>query len=515
MQDSHMSEQNPLQQRLTFMDFDAAARSRLKALKPLIEKAIGPALAIFFDKVRQTPETLKFFEDDKSMVDAKRRQEQHWAIISAAEYGEDYVRAVRGIGQTHARLGLEPRWYIGGYALVTEKLVHAVIEERWPSRLMRSRAEAAKVAGALSALIKAVMLDMDYVISIYLETLADQHRRAEDARAATAKATTDAVKVIATALGNLAKGDLVSRIDAGLASSFDGVKRDFNAAIDKLHETMAAVDTASQAIKTGAGEMAQAADDLSHRIEQQAASLEQSAAALAQLTTSVKQTAEAAVDVSRGVGAAKQDAQQSETVVQQAIGAMSEIEASSQKISNIIGVIDEIAFQTNLLALNAGVEAARAGEAGRGFAVVAQEVRALAQRSAEAAKEIKSLIVTSSEKVNAGVELVGATGQSLHRIIERVMDIDRRVTTITAMAKEQADGLGGVNDAIRQMDRLTQQNAGMVEQATAATRGFEGETDELIRLVKRFEIANDTSGSGRQGQSLSIRRARLAAFANS
>jgi methyl-accepting chemotaxis protein len=507
-----MSEIDPLQQRLTFLDFDAAARSRLKALKPILARAIGPALSVFYDKVRRTPETAKFFKDDNHMAGAKSRQEQHWAIIGSAEYGEDYVRAVKGIGKAHARLGLEPRWYIGGYALLTEQLVHAVVEDQWPGFLGKNKAAASRMAGSLSALLKAILLDMDYAISIYLETLDEDRRRAEEARAEASRKTAEAMRAMAMALERLAGGDLVSRVDSDLASEFLGLKRDFNSALDKLQETMEAVVTASGAIRSGSEELAQASDDLARRTEQQAASIEESAAALAELTTSVKQSADAAQDVSRGIATAKQDAQRSEAVVKQAIGAMSEIEASSQKISSIIGVIDEIAFQTNLLALNAGVEAARAGDAGRGFAVVAQEVRALAQRSAEAAKEIKDLIVTSSEKVAAGVGLVAETGESLHRIIGSVIDIDRRVSTIAASAKEQSGGLDGVNSAIHQMDHLTQQNAAMVEEANAATRGLENETEELMRVVARFKVTE--AGSGRHSQSLAVQRARLAAFAS-
>nr|MBP6547201.1 chemotaxis protein [Phenylobacterium sp.] len=206
-----------------------------------------------------------------------------------------------------------------------------------------------------------------------------------------------------------------------------------------------------------------------------------------EITATIRQTATGAKAAAAVVLAARGDAQASGDVVQQAVAAMSQIETSAQEISQIIGVIDEIAFQTNLLALNAGVEAARAGEAGRGFAVVASEVRALAQRSAEAAKEIKALISTSSQQVNSGVQLVGQTGEALQRIVDRVAEIDGMVGEIAATAQEQSVGLAQVNTAVNQMDQVTQQNAAMVEETTAAASSLKSEAGELTRLISGFD----------------------------
>ena len=266
------------------------------------------------------------------------------------------------------------------------------------------------------------------------------------------------------------------------------LQSDFNAAMGQLKDAMTTVVTNVSAIRSGAGEISQAADDLSRRTEQQAASLEETAAALDQITATVRKTASGAKQCSDVVLAARGDAEKSGEIVRDAVGAMSAIEQSSTQISQIIGVIDEIAFQTNLLALNAGVEAARAGDAGRGFAVVASEVRALAQRSADAAKEIKTLISSSGTPVGAGVSLVGQTGEALNRIVERVAEIDGLVSEISASAQEQATGLQQVNTAVNQMDQVTQQNAAMVEQSTAASHSLAQEADVLNQSVSRFEI---------------------------
>ena len=259
-------------------------------------------------------------------------------------------------------------------------------------------------------------------------------------------------------------------------------------AMDKLQETMKAIAHNTQGVRAGAGEITQASDDLSRRTEQQAASLEETAAALDQITATVRKTAEGANEARSAAATAKTDAERSGEVVRETVNAMSGIEASSKQIGNIIGVIDEIAFQTNLLALNAGVEAARAGDAGRGFAVVATEVRALAQRSADAAKEIKTLISASSQQVDAGVKLVGETGKSLERIVAQVAKLNGLVGDIAASAQEQATGLNQVNTAVNQMDQVTQQNAAMVEQSTAASHSLADEAAELARLVGQFQI---------------------------
>ena len=296
------------------------------------------------------------------------------------------------------------------------------------------------------------------------------------------------LKEIGAGLSRLASNDLSQSISRPFGPAFEQLRLDFNLANDHLRSALGNIASGSRAIQSGSAEIAGASDDLSRRTEQQAASLEETAAALDQITATVNQAAEAAAHAKEIVGSAKLDAERSGRVVQQAVAAMSAIERSSAQIGQIIGVIDEIAFQTNLLALNAGVEAARAGEAGRGFAVVASEVRGLAQRSAQAAKEIKLLISESGSQVADGVTLVGEAGDALCRIAKQVTDISEVVTAISASAREQATGLREVNTATNQMDQITQQNAAMVEQATAACRSLAEEADNLSGLVRQFSV---------------------------
>jgi methyl-accepting chemotaxis protein len=491
--------QDSLRQRLDFIGMDHKTRAGLSKLQPLLKQSIGPALDVFYDKVKAMPETRKFFGDERHMAGAKNAQERHWTIIAAANYNDEYVNAVLKVGQTHARIGLEPRWYIGGYALVMEQLIHAVVKEQWPRLLQMAKGRPEGVAEALSCLVKAAMLDMDFAISVYLETLDEQRRKAEEAGQEAIKQERALVaNSIGVGLAKLAAKDLTYRMSGDIPEAYRKLQTDFNAAIEQLEGAMRGVTGSTDAIHSGTQEISSAADDLSRRTEQQAASLEETAAALDQITATVKKSAEGATHARQVVAAADDDAKKSAMVVREAVEAMDAIAKSARQISQIIGVIDEIAFQTNLLALNAGVEAARAGDAGRGFAVVASEVRALAQRSADAAKEIKGLISASTTQVDHGVKLVAETGKSLERIMAQVADINNVVSEIAAGAKEQATGLQEVNTAINQMDQATQQNAAMVEESTAATHSLSQETEQLAELIGQFQVARAGGDSMRR-----------------
>ncbi|UWQ42914.1 nitrate- and nitrite sensing domain-containing protein [Leisingera aquaemixtae] len=295
-------------------------------------------------------------------------------------------------------------------------------------------------------------------------------------------------------LSRLSRRDLDCTIEEAFPEEYEQLRHSFNTTVETLKDTIEQVIAATRSIHNGATEISSASDDLSNRTESQAATLEQTAAALEEMTASVKSSANGARDVERTMQEARQEAETSGEVVRNAVSAMTGIEQSSVRIAQIISVIDDIAFQTNLLALNAGVEAARAGEAGKGFAVVASEVRALAQRSADAATEIKALITDSSAHVKQGVDLVGKTGDALTSIAARVNTIAELVSNIAEGAAEQSTGLGEINTGVSQLDQVTQQNAAMVEEATAAGHMLHTDASKLAELMGQFRI-NGAAGA--------------------
>ena len=367
---------------------------------------------------------------------------------------------------------------LSGQFRLKSKSDHEVIVEGSVTPVLNRRGETERV----------VFIGTDVTENFQAVAAAEAER---DRDAASQEGVVNALKI---GLRKLADGDLTATIAQPFEAQYEQLRSNFNQAVHALHAAMEAVVQNAESIRNEAGEITNAADDLARRTERQASTLEETAAALDELTSSVKSAAEGADDASNMAREAQGKAETGGEVARRAVDAMDAIKASSQEISKITGVIDDIAFQTNLLALNAGVEAARAGEAGRGFAVVATEVRALAQRSSEAAREINELISASGQQVRSGVDLVNQTGDALSQIVGGVSDISDRVATIAASAREQSAGLHEINTAVNDLDQVTQQNAAMFEETTAASHALTSEATSLVSASERFKL----NGSARK-----------------
>ncbi|MCO5732244.1 globin-coupled sensor protein [Rhizobium sp. SSA_523] len=477
-----------LSDRLSFVGLGEQQKRQLSEMRPVITSTIGASLDVFYEKAKRNSHTAAFFSTQDRINHAKSRQEDHWGAIASGAYDGSYVDAVSAVGRTHARLGLEPRWYIGGYALILEGIIKAVVGSELKGLFFDRKAQ--QVSEKLSVVVKAALVDMDYAISVYLQELENARKRVEAERQQAQDAQTLALTALDVALRRLSDRQLNVRMTEDLSAEFTGIKGNFNQSATELDAALQEIRDAVEQVLSEVGSISSATDDMARRTEQQASALEQTAAALEEITTISSGSAQRTAEVQVVVRESADEATRSGKVVEEAISAMGQIESSSHKMTQIIGVIDEIAFQTNLLALNAGVEAARAGDQGKGFAVVAQEVRELAQRSAAAAKEIKTLIDQSSTDVNRGVDLVNRTGKALVSIGERVNVINEHITSIAQSAREQSSGIDEINSAIRSMDQITQRNAALMEETNASTQHLSGISNGLAELLGRFTTSS-------------------------
>lgn len=361
--------------------------------------------------------------------------------------------------------------------------------------LQNNRNELGVLARAMEKLREvALKSEKDAAENAEMQAQIQTERDANEAeRLAEAEAVRAAVEEIGLGIKHISGGDLTYKFETPFEGNLDELRVNFNKLIANLNDTLGAILGNAGLINDSSDNMRHSADELSKRTEQQAASLEETSAALEEITSTVQEASVQANEAADMARLAKNDTDVSGKVVNDAVSAMEGIEKASNEISNIVSVIDEIAFQTNLLALNAGVEAARAGEAGKGFAVVAQEVRELAQRSATAAKEIQALIIRSTDEISNGVELVKRTGDALAQISGHVTDIDGRISSIAAATKEQATGIQEVRNAVVDMDQMTQRNSTMVDESNTITHQLANQTKELLEAINAFKVVETAS----------------------
>lgn len=461
---------DPLKERLDYYGLADVRQGVLTGVGRALKRRLDEALDGFYRVIASRRELSAHFDSPQQMDRAKAMQAEHWlAVFRDGVDQRFYDRATR-IGNVHARIGLEPKWYVGAYGLVLDELITAIIAPGWRGMLPWRRAQARQVA----TLVKIALLDIDLALSGYFHNSEERVRLLVSDK-------------LGTALAQVSGGDLTARID-GFPPEYEQVQHNFNAALGTLSETLGRVMAGMGSMSAGATEIRSAADDLSRRTEEQAANLEETASAIASINASVQESASTSAGARSTINATTTRATEGTQIVSEAVGAMQQIESSSQEITSIIAVIESISFQTNLLALNAGVEAARAGEAGKGFAVVANEVRALAQRCAEAADEVKALISASSVQVNRGVDLVGRSGDAFAAITRDIAALSSAIQTLADSAAMQAENLSQINTVVGELDRSTQQNAAMAEECTAAATSLTREAGLLDSALAQFNV---------------------------
>lgn len=470
------------QSRLDYFEFDGKTKQFQRIAKRL-RRPIEGALTKLYRKIADKPELSAHFSDGDHMQRAKTLQKQHWLRLFEEGPTDDYFVRATTIGRVHAKIGLEPKWYVGSYATILgDALQHVVAPGIW-SLLPWRRRQAQDVA----LMVQASLLDMEVALSTYFE-VEEQTREG-------------ALSQMSAALAALAKGDLSVRLE-GLPESYVRAESDFNAAMATLSSAMATVVEGVSSMSNAMNEIQTGTNDLANRTERQAASVEETAAAMQVVTDGMKHNSDQMNVASSAVNRTRSDAETGGEVIERAILAMGAIESSSTQISQIVTLIDGIAFQTNLLALNAGVEAARAGEAGKGFSVVASEVRALAQRSAEAANDIKQIIEESARQVGEGVRLVGDAGSVLERIVGGVVDVSNILEEASRTSTSQSTSLSTVNATLSEIDKLTQANAALVEEASAATATVADQTSAIVAAAEGFTLDSPLQGALAQQRKL-------------
>ena len=477
-----------LRARLELTRLDQESGDRLRGMRPMIESEARIALSAFFERLQNTPEIASLFTSGRQIDRLEELEVAHWSILADGRFDGLYADRSIILGEVRQRIGLDAGWSIGGHALVLERVIRRLVDEN-PAGLFRifsRQAERNQLADRLVDVVKAALIDIDMQVTHRLGEQARTFSKQREAEIAQERALVEST--LGAALAQLAEGDLSVRVEPEAIEPHRQAADNFNLAVSRLEDLVTGAAASLAEAERLAARLSDDIEAVRVEIERQGASVDEEHDGLAAIAERMRVTAGAALKAETLIAEARKSAEAGDRVVAAAIDAMAGVENSAEQIGKIISVIEEIAFQTNLLALNAGIEAARAGDAGRGFAVVATEVRALAQRSAGAANEIKDLVSDAKSHVGRGVELVDQTRSAISGLVEQVGNISQSVSGVGAQSQTEADHIGG---SVTSLGRIAGEiNSGSARFAGAAETGADlqlviSELGEQIRLHRQ------------------------------
>ncbi|MCF6369517.1 globin-coupled sensor protein [Rhizobium halophilum] len=476
-----------LGERLAFAGLDARTCDLLRRHRPQLDQHCKAGLRDLFHRLQTSPEAAGQFTSEHQIERLHDLQATHWGVLTDARFDALYAERVKVLSDSQSRMGLAPRWHVAGHAVVLEHLLSGVLaEEVGRQFLPAARRRRQELADLMGALVQLVMVDVEIAVSLRFNELRQKHnhdltQQRQDHQAEVAALFSDVLR-------SLAERDFTISLPLDVPEPYRELVDLLNQAIDVSRASLQTTAAKGEEAGGAASGLALEARELAEKSSGHSQRLCEASAQLAAITQAVHACAAGTTAAQQAAAETRQSVEESGQIVGRAISAMADIEASAEKIGEIIGVIDEIAFQTNLLALNAGIEAARAGDSGRGFAVVAQEVRALAQRSADAAHEIKALVNGTKTQVDAGVQMVHRTQDAISGIVRQVTDIDSSIAGIAMQAGQQADALSGVTKEVAALGTEVASTAGRAEHVAARADDLHTVILELGRTVREFRI---------------------------
>lgn len=485
------SQAGSLRDRLRFAGLDEAQCELLRQNRHLLSSPLKTALRDLFQRLQSSPDAARAFTSERQYDRLHDLLSSHWDVLTDARFDALYAERVKVLSDSESRMGLDPRWHVAGHAVVLEHLLTATLTEASASGLLpSSRRRQRETSDLVAALVRLVMVDVEIAVSLRFNELRLKHHR--DLAAQREQDRAEFEGIFRPVVDGLASGDLTIRTATDVPEAYAELAGRMNEALEQLQTAFLSSEEKLAFARDATGRMAETARDYAGRAQNQAGALHETSLALQDLTGSVRDSAGQTKRAEATVAATRNSVEASGQVVGQAISAMADIETSAEQIGHIIGAIDEIAFQTNLLALNAGIEAARAGDSGRGFAVVAQEVRALAQRSADAAREIKTLVATTKSQVEAGVEMVAKTQGAIADIVVQVGDISGTVSDIAARTDRQASELAGIAGTVAGLGSDVGNTAGIARHASEGSDDLHKVILELGATIREFHIERQT-----------------------